>query len=55
MVKGVDGTITGTTLGKLRSQITTMVKRLNFTLKLKDGGFTWGGVEGWGEKEYNCN
>ena len=19
------------------------------------GGFTWGGVEGWGEKAYNCN
>ena len=19
------------------------------------GGFSWGGVEGWGEKAYNCN
>ena len=19
------------------------------------GGFGWGGVEGWGEKAYNCN
>ena len=19
------------------------------------GGFGWGGVEGWGEKTYNCN
>ena len=19
------------------------------------GGFSWGGVEGWGEKSYNCN
>ena len=19
------------------------------------GGFAWGGVEGWGEKAYNCN
>ena len=19
------------------------------------GGFNWGGVEGWGEKAYNCN
>ena len=19
------------------------------------GGFIWGGVEGWGEKGYNCN
>ena len=19
------------------------------------GGYTWGGVEGWGEKAYNCN
>ena len=19
------------------------------------GGFTWGGVEGWGENAYNCN
>ena len=19
------------------------------------GGFIWGGVEGWGEKAYNCN
>ena len=21
----------------------------------KGGGFGWGGVEGWGEKAYNCN
>ena len=21
----------------------------------KGGGFTWGGVKGWGEKAYNCN
>ena len=21
----------------------------------KGGGFSWGGVEGWGEKAYNCN
>ena len=21
----------------------------------EDGGFSWGGVEGWGEKAYNCN
>ena len=19
------------------------------------GGFSWGGVDGWGEKAYNCN
>ena len=23
--------------------------------KWEGGGFTWGGVEGWGEKAYNCN
>ena len=22
--------------------------------KGEGGGFTWGGVEGWGEKAYNC-
>ena len=21
----------------------------------EEGGFSWGGVEGWGEKAYNCN
>ena len=21
----------------------------------KEGGFSWDGVEGWGEKAYNCN
>ena len=24
-------------------------------LETKRGGFGWGGVEGWGEKAYNCN
>ena len=23
--------------------------------KGEGGGFSWGGVEGWGEKAYNCN
>ena len=21
----------------------------------EEGGFSWGGVEGWGERAYNCN
>ena len=24
-------------------------------IKGEGGGFSWGGVEGWGKKAYNCN
>ena len=26
-----------------------------YPIRGEGGGFGWGGVEGWGEKAYNCN
>ena len=41
--------ITGTTIKDTGTKSRGMVE------VGEGGGFTWGGVEGWGEKAYNCN
>ena len=42
--------ITGTTTIK-----DTWTKSRGWVEVGEGGGFSWGGVEGWGEKAYNCN
>ena len=41
----VTGTTTKDTWTKSRGRVESR----------EGGGFGWGGVEGWGEKAYNCN
>ena len=44
-VEGITGTTIKDTWTKPRGRVE----------RGEGGGFTWGGVEGWGEKAYNCN
>ena len=37
-----------------KAKIGVLLRR-NFLTLFLWGGFSWGGVEGWGEKAYNCN
>ena len=43
--EGIAGTIIKDTWTKPRGRVEVGER----------GGFSWGGVEGWGEKAYNCN
>ena len=44
-IEGITGTTIKDTWTKLRGRVE----------RGEGGGFTWGGMEGWGEKAYNCN
>ena len=46
---GERGLITGTTIKS------TWTKSRGRVELVQGGGLGWGGVEGWGEKAYNCN
>ena len=43
--EGIAGTIIKDTWTKSRGRVEVG----------EGGGFSWGGVKGWGEKAYNCN
>ena len=49
LIKNREEGITGTTIKD------TWTKPRGRVERGEGGGFTWGGVEGWGEKAYNCN
>ena len=49
LIKKTDIQFTGTTMKD------TWTKSRGRVEGGEGGGFSWGGVEGWGEKAYDCN